>query len=265
MASFINLNEQAFYTDPIGEFRRVAGGLPDAPKPYESISPSNKRSLLWNFFNSDLVTDSMLDAKTVYSGKENGATIRELIDEMDDGDNVYIHSIEHVVPKSTFEAMLKDRLGELKANGASVNPLNFLPSHETVNIKRRSKVFDFDGDTIESETLAEVEGDSRAFEAGKDKDGEWVIEPLLSRGDIARCVMYMEMMYELNYVNETEMKKLQQWMKEDKPSEYEVAFGLWLRETQPLGMDIQNPFVSNPELATDEMFQKLLNSYLKTK
>ena len=78
------------------------------------------------------------------------------------------------------------------------------------------------------------------------------------------CSVYMEMIYELKYINETEMKKLQQWMKEDKPSDYETAFGLWIRQTQPLGMDIQNPFVSNPELATDEIFQKLLNSYLSS-
>ena len=204
----------------------------------------------------------MLDAKTVYSGKEKGATIRELIDEMNDGDNTYIHSIEHVVPKSTYYDNLETRLGQRKANGASVNPLNFLPSHSTVNSKRGTRLFDFGGDIVESETLAKVDRDSRKFQAGKDEDGEWVV-PLLSRGDIARCVMYMEMMYDLEYVNEVEMKKLQEWMKDDEPSDYEIAHGKWLRQTQPLGMNVQNPFVSNPELATDNMFQKLLNSYLK--
>ena len=158
---------------------------------------------------------------------------------------------------------MKNRLGERKSNGASVNPLNFLPSHSTVNSKRGTRLFDFDGDTVESETLAKVDGDSRNFQAGFDKDGEWVVEPLLTRGDIARCVMYMEMMYELNYVDEMEMKKLQEWMKEDEPSDYERAFGLWLRETQPLGINVQNPFVSNPELVSDGMFPMLLNSYLK--
>ena len=39
----------------------------------------------------------MLNAKTVYSGKDNGATIRELITEMNDGDSETIHSIEHVM------------------------------------------------------------------------------------------------------------------------------------------------------------------------
>jgi endonuclease I len=241
----------------------VAGGLPDAPRKYSGISSKNKKSLLWNFFSSKFKTENMLNAKTVYSGKDNGATIRELITEMNDGDSEFIHSIEHVVPKSYYEDMLKNRLGERKSNGASVNPLNFLPSHSTVNSKRGNKVFDFDGNTVESETLAKVDGDSRNFQAGFDKDEEWVVEPLLTRGDIARCVMYMEMMYELNYVDEMEMKKLQEWMKEDEPSDYERAFGLWLRETQPLEINVQNPFVSNPELVSDGMFPMLLNSYLK--
>lgn len=262
MTFFNSLNREAFDIDPIQEFRRVAGGLPDAPKKYKDISSRDKKRLLWNFFASDFKTEDMLDAKTAYSGNEKGATIRELIDEMNDGDGKFIHSIEHVVPKSSYEDTLDERLGNQKSNGASVNPLNFLPSHSTVNSKRGTRFFDFNGDTVESETLAKVDGDARIFQAGADETGEWVV-PLVTRGDIARCVMYMEMMYELNYVNEKEMKKLQEWMKEDDPSDYERAFGLWLRETKPLEMNVQNPFVSNPELVTDGMFQTLLNSYLK--
>jgi hypothetical protein len=207
----------------------------------------------------------MLDAKTVYSGNTAGVTIREMVDYKNDGNGGNdIHSIDYVVPKSTYEDALTKRLGKRKSNGASINPLNFLPSHRTINSKRRAKIFDFDGDTVESETLAKVDGDSRRFQAGVDEDGNWVGEPLMTRGDIARCVMYMEFMYELNYVNEVEMGKLQEWMKEDEPSDYEIEFGKWIRQTKPLGMNIQNPFVSNPELATDDrMFQKLLNSYLQ--
>jgi len=198
------------------------------------------------------VTEKMLDSKTVYSGEE-GVTIRELLDNN-------IRSIEHVVPKGTYEDNLDSWLGVSKSNGASINPLNFLPSHRTINSKRNQIVFDFDGDTVVSEALAEVDRMSRRF-TGVDAQGQWVM-PLMSRGDIARCVMYMELMYELKYVNEAEMRKLQEWMKEDAPSAYETAFGLWIRQTQPFGMNIQNPFVSNPELATDELFKKLLNSYL---
>ncbi len=263
MASLINLNKQAFESNPIQEFRRVAGGLPDAPRKYSGISSNDKNRLLWNFFSSEFVTDEMIDAKTVYSGKEKGATIRELIDNLNDGiGSNNIQSIEHVVPKSTYEEKLRRRLGVNKSNGASINPLNFLPSHRTINSKRGTRAFDFNGGIVQSETLAEVDGMSRSFQAGADDEGEWVVEPLLTRGDIARCVMYMEMMYGLQYVNEIEMRKLQEWMQEDEPSDYEEKFGLWIRKTQPFGMNIQNPFVSNPELATDEMFENLLNSYL---
>lgn len=264
MTTFINLNREAFESNPIEEFRRVAGGLPDARRKYKNISTRDKKRLMWNFFDSEFVTDNILDAKTVYSGTK-GVTIREVIDRLkdDDGGDNNIHSIEHVVPKSTYEKVLTSRLGEQKSNGASINPLNFLPSHIAINTtKRKLKVFDFDGDSVESEALAKVDGQSRAFQAGVDNEGEWVV-PLVSRGDIARCVMYMEFMYKLNYVNELEMRKLGEWMKDDEPSAFEKAFGLWIRQTTPLGMDIQNPFVSNPELATDDgMFQKLLNSYI---
>mmetsp|Transcript_5802 Transcript_5802/g.8904 ORF Transcript_5802/g.8904 Transcript_5802/m.8904 type:complete len:275 (-) Transcript_5802:341-1165(-) len=265
--SFEKLNKEAFNDDPIKEFRRIAGGLPTYKTPYSGINSNAKRALMWNFFRSDRATEAMLDAKTVYSGKGRGATIRELLNEMDDGDQETIHSIEHVIPKTKYlKKPLEERgMDKLEVNGATVNPLNFLPCHSSINSSRDQRLFDFDGDAVSSDSLAIVDGLSREFEGGKDQEGEWV-PPLVSRGDIARCVLYMVLMYELeigdgedNFVNEDDVRVLRQWMIQDAPSKFEKEYGMWLRETKPLGIDVQNPFVSNPELATNNsMFEKLI-------
>ena len=126
---------------------------------------------------------------------------------------------------------MKDRLGDkLKSNGANVNPLKFLPSHKNVNSENhQSYSFDSDRYSVEAETSAYVDGKSCTFQDGFDSNYEGMI-PLISRGNIAWCVMDMKMMHNLNYVNETDIKKLQQWIQENEPSDYERASGLWLRD-----------------------------------
>jgi len=51
MASFNNLNRQAFESNPIQEFRRVAGGLPDGPRKYKKIGSAGKREACCGIFS----------------------------------------------------------------------------------------------------------------------------------------------------------------------------------------------------------------------
>ena len=86
-----------------------------------------------------------------------------------------VHSIEHVVPKSLY----------ITSYGKRTNPLNFMPSHRSVNSDRGTLKFDFDGDIVQSKTTAKVVGDDRELEGGVDKDKECDV-PEKTRGDIER-------------------------------------------------------------------------------
>ncbi len=64
----------------------------------------------------------------------------------------------------------------------------------------------------------------------------------MSKGDIARAIMYMCIVYKLKYLTIAEIMVLRQWSLSDPPNPVETEYNKWVQERD----GISNPFISKP-------------------
>lgn len=155
------------------------------------------------------------------------------------------HSIEHLIPRDFLDRYLAHKnVPRYVRNGASTNPFNFAPSERGLNAKRSNFNFDLDGDTIVRPYNLTLHPDSFSAAAGFDADHEWVI-PSRNRGDIARALLYMLLVYEIDELYNRHIATLVHWAKVDSPSAWELAYNSWVYSR----LGIRNPFIDTPENA----------------
>lgn len=160
------------------------------------------------------------------------------------------HSIEHIIPRNFLDPhLLSKRVPRNVRYGASINPFNFAPAERTLNAKRSSFPFDLDGDKIIKAFHVRQEN-GETYATGLDKDEEWVVPPC-SRGDVARAILYMVMVYEIDELYNERLDKLIHWAKIDAPSAWEIAYNDWVYQR----LNIRNPLIDEPRKVL-----KLLNN-----
>jgi endonuclease I len=69
--------------------------------------------------------------------------------------------------------------------------------------------------------------------------------PSSNRGDIARAILYMLLVYEIDELYNQHVDTLVHWAKLDSPSAWEIAYNNWVYAR----MGIRNPFIDTPENA----------------
>ena len=175
---------------------------------YSSWGGAEKAAFFWDFFTGENGW-----VPSVYAGAR--------IDRMRDAQR---HSIEHIIPKSILKAAI--RPSRLK-KGATTNPFNFAAADRNINQKRGHREFDFDEDEVRRWFSIPNLATLTANETGYDHEGEWIV-PSRTRGDIARAVLYMSLVYDLKRWFPRDVTVLVSWAKSDPPAPWELAFNAWV-------------------------------------
>jgi endonuclease I len=154
------------------------------------------------------------------------------------------HSIEHIIPRDFLDRYLANKgVPRHVRYGATTNPFNFAPSERGLNAKRSNFPFGFNNDQIVRPNHWELHPENFSA-AGFNADHEWVI-PSRNRGDIARAILYMLLMYEIDELYNQHISTLIHWAKIDSPSTWEIAYNHWVYTR----LGIRNPFIDSPENA----------------
>lgn len=208
----------------LNEFVTEAGGIFTSNQDYKDFNGQDKYDNFWSFF----LDQEFGWVRSVYAN----IPIEDLYRKG--------HSIEHVVPQSVLRSSLS-ALGQPKnvINGATTNPLNFLAAFNNLNSLRSSFEFDTEGDAIVRQVRRVPLNPSATTQTGLDFESEWVV-PSRSQGDIARCVLYMMLVYGLNGLYEEDIDQMRRWALIDPPREWEVAFNNWVDGR----LDIRNPLIT---------------------
>ncbi|MCB2263746.1 MAG: DUF2278 family protein [Candidatus Thiosymbion ectosymbiont of Robbea hypermnestra] len=216
------------------EFIQLAGGAYGSNEDYEDWSGRDKYDNFWAFF---------LDRDFGWVGSVYANVPIE---------NLYRHghSIEHVIPKSVLETQLKNR-GRSRSviKGARTNPFNLLAAGARLNSTRSSFEFDTEGDQPVRPGRIPINPNAVGT-TGLDVEREWVI-PSRSRGDVARCVLYMILVYELDGLYEEDLAVLRRWAWVDEPSAWELAYNEWVSGR----LGIRNPLITGDIERLKEMLQ----------
>lgn len=216
------------------EFINAAGGTYQKSKGWSWLKGRDKYKRFWKFY-----VDVHPRAKTVYGLLPVESVFHN---------NQY--SIEHIVPISVLRNHLKGPV----LQGASLNPFNLLPAHQRLNIERSNYNFDFDNDPIVTILPMLSKRNKSSQQSGFDAEHEWV-PPARSRGDIARSVLYMKLVYPIKKLYIEHHEDLIRWCLHDQPSELEKAYNDWAYSK----WKIQNPLIAEPSLLGDSGFLKLLS------
>ncbi len=209
------------------DFIDLAGGVYQSSKHFRQWSSADKWDNFWSFF-----FDSAYGwVPSIYGT----VPVDELYQKQR-------HSIEHIIPLDFLDRYLAyQHQPRHVRNGASVNPFNFAPSERGLNAKRSNFAFDFDGDKIVRPFNIDLQPE--AFErTGFDKDNEWVI-PSRNRGDVARALLYMLLVYGIDELYESHIGTLVHWAKIDMPSAWEIAYNNWVHGR----LGIRNPLIDTPD------------------
>ena len=207
------------------DFIQRSGGVFRSHRGWSRLSSDDKYREFWAFF--DLPRG---DTRSIYAG----VSVRELLQRGK-------HSVEHIVPRALLDFELASAKKKVR-RGASVNPFNFAASHQRANTHRGHAIFDFNGDAITERNLLDVH--SIATErTGMDHEGEWVVPPR-TRGDIARAVMYMFLVYPLPRLRNKNAEALIEWAEGDPPSEWERRYNTWV---------FKNKRIHNPLIGTEDL------------
>lgn len=168
------------------------------------------------------------------------------------------YSIEHIIPRSFLRQYLNSKkVPNAVRYGASVNPLNFAASERGLNSSRSSFPFDMDGDEVLRPFRIDLNPDAYGT-TGLDADNEWVI-PSISRGDIARSILYMVMTYGIDELYNRHLETLVHWAKVDPATPWELAFNAWVHGR----FGIRNPLIDEPTVANQYLDDvELLRSVL---
>ena len=152
------------------------------------------------------------------------------------------HSIEHIIPRDFLDRYLAQKgVPRHVRYGATVNPFNFAPSERGLNAKRSNFPFDFSDEHLIRPTQLELHPENYS---GFNANHEWVI-PSRNRGDIARAILYMLLIYEIDELYNQHLSTLIHWAKIDSPSAWELAYNNWIYTR----LGIRNPFIDSPENA----------------
>jgi endonuclease/exonuclease/phosphatase family metal-dependent hydrolase len=207
-------------------FIEKAGGVYQSNKDYSHFKSRDKWDHFWAFFFD---TDHGW-VKSVYGSIPVDTLVQKKR-----------HTIEHIVPRSFInEYLMRKRVPRSVRFGAETNPLNFVPADRTLNSRRSSFQFDFQGDEVKRPHKIHL--NPQAYSStGHDTDEEWVV-PKRSQGDIARAILYMLLVYEIDELYLDHLNTLVHWAKVDMPSKWELAYNDWVQQTH----GIRNPFIDTP-------------------
>lgn len=212
------------------DFIEYAGGVFQSPLHFKQWDSSDKWKNFWSFF-----FDTEYGWVTSIYGT---LPINELYQKQR-------HSIEHIIPRDFLDRYLAHKGAPRNVrNGATVNPFNFAPSERGLNAKRSNFNFDLESDSIVRPYNLELHPENFSATTGFDADHEWVI-PSRNRGDIARAILYMLLVYGIDELYNRHLSTLVHWAKIDSPSAWEMAYNNWVYSRQ----GIRNPFIDNPENA----------------
>lgn len=213
------------------DFVQYAGGVYQSAKHFKQWSSADKWNHFWSFF-----FDSEYGWVTSIYGN---TPVSELYQKQR-------HSIEHVIPLEFLDRYLARKgVARFTRYGATVNPFNFLPSERGLNAKRSNFPFDMDDDKIVRPYQLHLYPESFDSHSGFDADHEWVI-PSRNRGDIARALLYMLLIYEIDELYNRHVDTLVHWARIDTPSSWEVAYNNWVYTH----WRIRNPFIDSPDNAS---------------
>ncbi|MEM8780628.1 MAG: endonuclease, partial [Cyanobacteria bacterium P01_G01_bin.49] len=206
------------------EFLKKAGGVFTSEQDYKDWNSKDKYENFWSFFldnNNGWVTSVYADIP-IAELYRNG------------------HSIEHIVPQSVLKTRLATA-GKPQAviNGATTNPLNFMAAYSDLNSRRSTREFDTEGDSIIPNTWRVPLNPIAVTQTGLDFEGEWVV-PSRTQGDVARCVLYMMLVYELDGLYEEDIDNMRRWALVDPPRDWEIAFNEWVFNQS----EIRNPLIT---------------------
>ncbi|HPE59167.1 MAG TPA: endonuclease [Thiolinea sp.] len=210
------------------DFVDLAGGVFQSHKHFRQWGSQDKWEQFWSFF---------FDTRHGWVPSVYGSTpVDELYQKQK-------HSIEHVIPRDFLDRYLtRQRCPRQVRYGASINPLNFAPSERGLNAKRSNFPFDLDGDRVVRPRHMKL--DPESYSSGLDADNEWVI-PSRNRGDIARAILYMLLVYEIDELYNRHIDTLVHWARIDAPSAWEIAYNNWVHTR----LGIHNPFIDEPQKA----------------
>ncbi len=227
------------------KFIEIAGGIYENNKYYTQWSGAEKAKHFWNFFDSS--GDEYIHS--VYAGVTVDLLRRKKM-----------YSIEHIVPKSFIKKYLA-----LKGNketiikGATTNPLNFAAAHRKINSARLNFPFDVEGDKIIRSYNIKLEGIYSDY--GLDSEKEWVI-PIRTQGDIARSILYMCLLYNIEELYGEHLNVYRNWAKLDPPNIWELKYNDWIYKKfkirNPLVADYSHPKESFELLNDEELMSSLL-------
>ena len=207
------------------KFIEAAGGVYQSRQNYRQFKSNDKWKHFWSFFFD---TDRGW-VKSVYGSIPVDTLVQKKR-----------HTIEHIVPRSFLqEYLLSERVPRSIRFGADTNPLNWVPADRTLNSRRSSFQFDFNDDKVVRPKKIHLNPDAYS-NTGKDNDEEWVV-PTRSRGDIARAILYMLLVYEIDELYVDHIETLVHWAQADVPAAWELAYNDWVQEQH----GIRNPLISN--------------------
>lgn len=211
------------------EFIDIAGGIYQSADGYRDWSGQDKWENFWQFF---FETDNGW-VKSIYGS----IPVDELYQKRR-------HSIEHIIPKSFLKDYLRRaQVADNVRKGATVNPFNFAACERGLNSGRSNFPFDMEDDEIKRPFRIVLNPDAY-MTTGLDAEHEWVI-PSRTRGDIARTILYMVLVYEIDELYNRHLNTLVHWARIDPPTTWEIAFNQWVEAK----MGINNPFIAEPEIS----------------
>ena len=227
------------------QFIKIAGGVYKSKKDYEYWDGSDKKTNFWDFFNGQIITKE----GTIEYDKEilsfyGGIPVETLI-ERD------IHSIEHIIPKDFLNKYLKKRYYTIR-RGATINPFNFAPCHRTLNTVRSTFPYDFEGDKVTTQHKTSLTTEFTDY--GFDDDAEWVV-PAKTKGDVARAILYMCLIYDITGLYSNHVDELVSWAKSDLPTFWEIKYNQWVH----MYKGINNPFIRYVNTDATKPYSELLD------
>lgn len=205
------------------DFVAAAGGVFKSFQSYDSWRGSDKHENFWRFyFDEDFGW-----VKSAY-GSIPISTLHQK----------QKHSIEHIIPKSFLRSYLRTAQTDVR-RGATVNPLNFIAAERGLNSARSSFPFDMEDDKVSRPFRIPLNPEAYRT-TGLDAENEWVI-PSRSRGDIARAIIYMVLVYQIDELYNGHIDTLRHWAKVDAPTPPEIAFNEWTKGR----LGISNPLITS--------------------
>jgi len=209
------------------KFIEMAGGVYQSTKSYRQFKSQDKWDHFWSFFfdtNHGWV-------KSVYGS----IPVTTLVQKKR-------HTIEHIVPRSFLQDyLIRKRIPRNVRFGAETNPFNLVPADRKLNSRRSSFQFDFNDDQVIRPETIHLNPEAYVS-TGVDTDEEWVV-PKRSQGDIARAILYMLLVYEIDELYLEHIQTLVHWAKVDQPSKWELAYNDWVLSNH----GIRNPFIDTPD------------------